>query len=142
MITLDQTDREMLKLLRHDARQPISSLAAALGVSRITAKTRLDRLLATGAIQRFTIQTPAFDDDTTIRAITLIEVQGLRSESVQSHLRKMPEITSVFTTNGVWSLVAHSETRTLADFDDTLTRITRIPGVTSTETCLLLNQVI
>lgn len=142
MQKLDQTDTELLKLLKHDARQPVSSLAAALGLSRVTVKSRIDRLLSTGAIQRFTIQTPTLGDDTTVRAITLIEVQGLRSESVQSHLRKMPEIVSVFTTNGVWSLVAHSESRTLADFDDTLTRIARIPGVTSTETCLLLNQVV
>ena len=142
MISLDQTDREMLKLLKHDGRMPISSLAAALGVSRVTAKARMDRLQKTGAIQRFTIQTPALSDDTTVRAITLIEVQGLKSGTIQAHLRKMPEITSIFTTNGVWSLVVHSESRTLAEFDDTLTRITRIPGVTSTETCLLLNQVV
>ncbi|MBC7446123.1 MAG: AsnC family transcriptional regulator, partial [Polaromonas sp.] len=41
---MDETDHQLLSLLRQDARLPIASLAAKLGVSRGTVTNRLRRL--------------------------------------------------------------------------------------------------
>ncbi len=142
MTILDPTDRRLLDFLKHDGRMSITELAARLGLSRVTVSSRIERLQSQRIIQRFTVQVSAAGDEGLVRAITTIEIQGLKSELVQRHLRQMPEIVTLHTTNGKWGLVAFSETRTLAEFDDMLTAIGRIPGVMSAETCLLLDQVL
>ena len=56
VVSYDSIDRDLISLLRTDARASISALAKALKVSRGTVQNRLDRLLATGAIIGFTIR--------------------------------------------------------------------------------------
>ena len=47
---MDDTDRQLLGLLRHNARTSIASLAKALKVSRGTVQNRLRRLESEGTI--------------------------------------------------------------------------------------------
>ena len=75
---MDATNRQLLRLLRDNARLSISSLAAALGVSRGTAQARLDRLLADGTILGFTIRQKPEAEAGQVRAVTLLEVSGGR----------------------------------------------------------------
>ena len=49
MPALDDTDRRLLALLRHDGRLPAATLARHLGVSRGTVQNRLDRLAGSAA---------------------------------------------------------------------------------------------
>ncbi|MFX6048678.1 Lrp/AsnC family transcriptional regulator, partial [Acinetobacter baumannii] len=69
---LDATDRQLLALIRTDARIPVAKLAAALGVTRATARARLDRLVTTGVITGFTV-TVRDPEPGGVRAVTLIE---------------------------------------------------------------------
>ena len=52
---LDATDRQLIALLRTEARMPVAKLAAALGVTRATVRARLDRLVTSGIITGFTV---------------------------------------------------------------------------------------
>ncbi len=61
MVELTPIDRAMLAELRRNGRASITELAGALGVSRATAKVRLDRLIESGTIRRFTIDTDLED---------------------------------------------------------------------------------
>ncbi|MBP6547224.1 MAG: AsnC family transcriptional regulator, partial [Phenylobacterium sp.] len=53
---MDDLDRRLLALLREEARAPASSLAARLKVSRGTVQNRIERMLARGTIQGFTVR--------------------------------------------------------------------------------------
>ena len=59
MISLDDLDHTLISALRHNARTPVSSLAAATGASRATVAARIDRLVSSGTIAAFTIRTGA-----------------------------------------------------------------------------------
>ena len=48
-VSVDATDRKLIALLRQDARQPITSLAQAIGLSRASVYARLERLERDGA---------------------------------------------------------------------------------------------
>ena len=76
-----------------------------------------------------------------INSVSLLELQLTKVEKVHRALQRMPEFTSLHTTNGQWAVVAQSETRTLAAFDQLLNRIGRLDGVTNVETCLLLSRI-
>lgn len=137
---LDQTDKDLLALLRQNSRASVTSLAASLGVSRVTAQTRMERLFSAGVISRFTIEVGQVGLDDLIHAVMMIEVKGNQARLVARRLRSMPEVADLHTTNGVWDLVARIEIRSLPDFDRVLREVREIPGITGSETCLLLDR--
>lgn len=135
---MDQLDRELIALLRADSRKPAAALAQALGVSRGTVQNRIDRLLARGVIQGFTIKTRPEMEENRVRAVMCIAIEGERSGAVIKALRGFPEVDKVHTTNGRWDLVAELDVATLAEFSHALDRIRQIEGIASTETSILL----
>jgi len=136
---MDDKDRQLIALLRKNARLPVATLAKALGVSRGTVQNRIDRLTERGTIQGFTVRVRADAEPGRIRAITMVGVEGERSERIIEQLRGHPEIAAVHTTNGRWDLVVELNTDSLEAFDLALQRIRQIKGVASSETSLLLS---
>jgi len=135
---IDATDRALIALLRANAREPVASLAARLKLSRGTVQNRIDRMIAGGAIQGFTIRTLPELEAERVRAIMCIAIEGERSGAVVRALRGFPEVAAIHTTNGRWDLVAELNTESLAAFSRTLDEIRLIDGIASTETSLLL----
>lgn len=134
---LDETDRQLIALLRTDARMPLAKLAATLGVTRATVRARLDRLVTSGVITGFTVTVRDLQPDG-VRAVTLIEVDGRHAESVIRRLSGLPEIRALHTTNGRWDIVAEIEVPTLGDFDALLRTVRQIDGIANSETSILL----
>jgi DNA-binding Lrp family transcriptional regulator len=137
---MDDTDRRLIAELRGDARLPVATLAARLGVSRATVRSRIDRLVADRVIQGFTIRVGAEADGTLVRAIMMIEVEGKGTEAVFRRLHGFPEVRALHSTNGRWDIVAELGTDTLEAFDRTLATIRLIDGIASTETSILLSS--
>lgn len=138
VIRMDDTDRKLIGLLRDNARASVASLAKTLGVSRGTVQNRIDRLIALGAIQGFTVR--AKPDSASIRAIMMIGVEGERSDHILKVLRGFPEVSAVHSTNGRWDMVIELATENLEGFDRALHRIRQITGVSASETSLLLSS--
>ena len=137
IVTQHDTDRRLLTALRGDARMSVTELAHSLGISRTTVRQRMDALVASGRIRRFTIETDvAWENE--IRAITMVELQGSMSRAVIRQLNRIPDVAAVYATSGVWDLVVEIRTDTLAGFDRVLREIREIPGVVSSQSCLLL----
>ena len=53
---MDDTDRELLRVLSLDARRPAAELARELGVSRATVQNRIEKLKNSGIIKGFTVE--------------------------------------------------------------------------------------
>jgi DNA-binding Lrp family transcriptional regulator len=138
---LDETDRRLIALLRADARRSVSSLAAALGVSRGTVQNRIARLLRGGAIQGFTLRLGP-DAETAgarVRAITAIEIRGRSTSGVLRALKGFSEVRTLHMTNGRWDVIAELGAEGLEALDQALNRIRMLEGVTNTETSILLS---
>lgn len=135
---MDETDRKLISLLRANARTPVAALAKALRVSRGTVQNRIDRMLARGEIGGFTIRVPEDTAASRVRAIMAIAVEGERSSAVLRALRGFPEARAVHMTNGRWDMIAELETDSLAGFSAALDAIRLTPGISATETSLLL----
>ncbi|WP_293357270.1 Lrp/AsnC family transcriptional regulator [Phenylobacterium sp.] len=135
---VDELDQRLIGLLRADSRTPAASLAKALKVSRGTVQNRIERLVARGVVQGFTIKTRPDMDANRVRAVMTIAIEGERSGAVVKALKGFPEVSAVHTTNGRWDLVAELDVETLAAFSQALDRIRQIEGIASTETSILL----
>ena len=136
---MDDTDRELLSLLRHDARMPVVALARKLRVARATVQNRIARLEAEGIIVGYTVRLKPNSESPRIRAMMCVEVGGNREEEVRRVLAGHPNVAALHTTNGRWDLIAELSTDTLEAFDRVLNAIRRIDGVVATETSILLS---
>ena len=141
MTVLDDKDRRLIGLLRHNSRAPITTLADELKVSRATVQSRLDRLIETRVITRFTIELAVEEKENLVRAIMMIEIEGNLEKSVTERLRRMPAIANSYSTNGKWDLVAVIETDSLEEFDRILREIRHVRGVRNSDTSILLAPV-
>ncbi|WP_120521910.1 Lrp/AsnC family transcriptional regulator [Arthrobacter celericrescens] len=142
MPELDDLDRRLISALREDGRAPVVALARKLGVARATVNSRLERLVSSGAVVGFSVRVRDELDPLTIRAVSLIAVEGRSTDKVIRQLRGFPEISALHTTNGGWDLVAELRTEDLTAFDAVLGRIRSIDGVVNSETSLLLSSVL
>ncbi len=136
---MDDLDHRLIALLRADARESVASLAKKLGVARGTVQNRMARLQADGTIVGYTVRLKPDVQEQSIRAFMTIAAEGNQVDAVVKALRGDPAVASLHSTNGRWDLVAELRADSLASFDRVLARISRTPGVSSSETSLLLS---
>jgi DNA-binding Lrp family transcriptional regulator len=137
---LDKLDHDLIALLRKDARTPAAMLAKQLKASRSTVQNRIVRLQRAGVLLGFTVRLASEQAGHPVRAITQIEVRGGAGDKVIAALKRLPEVVSVYSTNGRWDLVAEVRVADLAGFDHALRQMRDIDGIAASETSLLLAE--
>lgn len=136
---MDDTDRELISLLRDNARTPVVALAKKLRVARATVQNRLARMEKDGTIVGYTLRLRPNAEAPRIRALMTVAVEGNLATEVLNALRGHPNVFSLHTTNGRWDIVAELRADTLEAFDQVLNAIRRISGIATTETSILLS---
>lgn len=136
---MDDTDRQLIALLRDNARMSVAALAKRLRVARGTVQNRLTRLEKEGVIVGYTVQLKSQMEDRRIRALMTVAVEGNRTETVLRALRGDPAVGALHSTNGRWDFVVELRADSLEEFDRVLGRIRLLEGIANTETSLLLS---
>ena len=139
MINLDDTDRQLIALLRDNARATVAGLAQRLRVARGTVQNRIARLEREGVITGYTVRLKPQAEAQRIRALMTIAVEGNRTQQVLRSLRGLPQVGTLYSTNGRWDIVAELQAETLEAFDHALGAVRQIEGIASTETSILLS---
>jgi DNA-binding Lrp family transcriptional regulator len=135
---LDALDQRLIQLLRHNARRSVSDLAIELKLSRATVSARMERLERSGEVRGYTVILRAETLEMPVRGLMLIEIEGRAADRVMDGLSGFTEVTAIHTTNGKWDLIVELATDSLSALDGVLRRIRMLPGITSSETNLLL----
>jgi DNA-binding Lrp family transcriptional regulator len=140
MHKLNDTDHQLLALLRHDARMSVAALASKLGVSRGTVTNRLARLEAEGVILGYTVSLRPDTSRSDITAWMSIAVEGNRTREVIATLLGEPSIVNVHDTNGRWDLLAEIRAENLQELGKLLERVRLAKGISNTETSIHLDS--
>ncbi len=138
MISLDNTDHQLIALLRQDARLTVAALAKKLGVARGTVTNRLQRLEDGGVIVGYAVQLRPDVQAEGIRAWMGVLVEGNQTRSVIASLLGEPGVAALHDTNGRWDLLAELRAQTVAELSEVLERVRLIKGIRNTETSILL----
>ena len=136
---MDDTDRQLLSLLRDNARVSVAALAKVLRVARGTVQNRLAKLESDGTIVGYTVRLKPQVEQHRIRAYMTLAVVGNRDQAVMTALRGDPAVSALHSTNGRWDVVAELQADSLEAFDRVLGRIRLLDGIGKTETSLLLS---
>jgi DNA-binding Lrp family transcriptional regulator len=136
---MDEIDRELLGLLRVNARTPVATLAKKLQIARGTVQNRMSKLEREGVIAGYSVRLKPEVDERRIAALMTIAVEGNNADKVLRTLRGDPAVQTLHTTNGRWDIVAELRADSLEAFDKVLGRIRQVDGIVNTETSLLLS---
>jgi DNA-binding Lrp family transcriptional regulator len=135
---MDDTDRDLIALLRRDARASIATLAAKLGVSRGTVTNRLRKLEDEHVIVGYGVQLRPDAEPNQIRAWMGVLVDGNQTRAVVAALLGEPGVLALHDTNGRWDLLAELQAESNAELSAVLERVRLIKGIANTETSILL----
>lgn len=136
---MDKLDNELVGALRRDGRASLSELAADLGVTRTTVRSRMARMIADGDIAGFTVLTRADVAQSPVRGLMMLGIEGQGTERIMARLSALREVRAVHTTNGSWDLIVEIGADTLEQFDRVLFAVRKLDGVRRSETSLLLS---
>ncbi len=135
---MDELDRQLIALLRKDARMNVATLATKLGVSRGTVTNRLRKLEDDQVIVGYTVRLKPEAEPNYIRAWMGVLVEGNQTRAVTAALLGEPAVESLHDTNGRWDLLAELRAESMAELSKVLERIRLIKGIANTETNILL----
>ena len=137
-MTLDDTDHQLIALLRRNARLPLATLASKLGVSRGTVSNRLRKLEDAQVIVGYTLQLRPEAQPGQICAWMWVLVDGNQTRAVVASLLGEPGVASLHDTNGRWDLLAELRADSMAELSRLLERVRLTAGIRNTETSIHL----
>ncbi len=135
---LTDLDRQLLSMLRQDSRQPVTKLAADLGLSRANVYARLSRLEEEGVIQGYTVRLGSDYDRRLIRAQVMIKVQLKLAKATEDELAAIAELSALHAISGEYDLIAVIEAETVSELNTLIDRIGALDGVERTTSSVLL----
>jgi DNA-binding Lrp family transcriptional regulator len=137
-MTPDDKDREILKILRDDARISAKALAAKVGLARSSLKERITRLEKSGVIRAY--RTDISDSSLSAFACLLVKLKQTPSPEVVSRLRRLPEVRRCLSLAGELDLLIDIAAESLARLNQIRDEISSFPEVAETTTAVVLRQ--
>jgi DNA-binding Lrp family transcriptional regulator len=139
-MAMDDTDRQLIAMLRQDARTPVATLASRLGVSRGTVTNRLRKLEDDQVIVGYSVRLRPDAEPNQIRACMGVLVDGNQTRAVIAAMLGEPGVAALHDTNGRWDLLAELRAESMAELSQVLERVRLIKGIANTETSILLTS--
>jgi len=134
---MDELDREILSILRRDARTPYTEIAEQVGTSEGTVRNRVDRLIEDGVIERFTVATRTGNVKSMIEIGVDVDVD---TEAVTDHIAEWPAVDFVWQVSGEQDIVVVVDAADTGEVNDLITRARELEEVVSTKTRLILDE--
>ncbi len=138
IINMNKMDKNLLALLRTNARQSTSELARQLGISRSTVQSRLRRLENRKVISAYTVQYGSEFEGKLIRAHVLMQVSQKLTGKAYVILEKMPEITALYAISGEYDLIAIVTAESTEELSRLLDDIANLEGIERTNSSVIL----
>ena len=137
---MDQIDRQIVALLREDARRSFQDIGGRVSLSAPAVKRRVDRLEASGVIRGYTamIDPQAYGWGT--HAFVELFCEGRMSGAeVRDAVAEHPEVEGAYTIAGAPSAIIHVRASDTGHLEEALERIRDTPGVLRTQTQVVLS---
>lgn len=139
---MDKLDKKILNILAGNARIPFKDVAAVCGVSRAAVHQRVQKMIDDGVIvgSAYDISPKSLGYNTCTYVGIKLE-RGSMYKDVVKRLEAIPEIVECHFTTGSYTMLIKLYARDNAQLMDLLNnKMQTIPGVTSTETLISLDQ--
>ena len=136
---MDETDRQIVDILRANARTPTAELARRLGLSRTTVQSRLERLERQGVITGYTVRLSAAHERGQVHAYVMLTVAPKQSASVVAAVRRMPGVRLLRSVSGPFDFIAEASAEDVGKMDALIDALGALEGVERTTSSIVLS---
>ena len=137
---MDDIDRQIVALLREDARRSFQSIGNRVSLSAPAVKRRVDRLEAEGVVRGYSAQVDADAFGWSTHAFVALYCEGrMAAAEVRAAVDRHPEVEAAYTVAGEASAIIHVRARDTTHLEEALERIRDHEGVTRTQTQIVLS---
>jgi len=134
---MDDLDREILNILRRDARTPYTEIADDVGTSEGTVRNRVEQLVEDGVIERFTVATRTGN----VKAMVEVGVDvSVDTHDISDRVVEWPEVDFVWQVSGEEDIVFVVDAQDTGRVNEIITKTRELDEVVSTKTRLILDE--
>ena len=138
---LDEIDRQILELLRQDARRTVRDIAARVGLSTAPVKRRIDRLEKAGVITGYTVLVDEAQLGPTLSAFTEIRYAGdMDQDEILALVGEVPEVVRAYTLAGEVDALVKIRARNIDHLQEVIAKLRHRGHPVSTKTLIVLKQ--
>ncbi len=139
-MSLDEIDQQIVALLRENARRSFQDIGSRVALSAPAVKRRVDRLEEVGVIRGYSaVLDHVALGWTTHAVVSLFCEGGMSAGEILTAAGRHPEVAAAHTVAGEASAILHVHARDTAHLEDALERIRDAPGITRTQTQVVLS---
>jgi DNA-binding Lrp family transcriptional regulator len=137
---IDEIDQQIIALLRESARRSFQDIGERVSLSAPAVKRRVDRLEAEGVIRGYTVTIEPTAFGWHSHAFVELYCDGrMAGAEVSAAVSKHPEVEGAYTVAGSPSAILHVRATDTQHLEQALERIRETPGVTRTQTQVVLS---
>jgi DNA-binding Lrp family transcriptional regulator len=134
---MDELDRQILDILRRDARTPYTEIADDIGTSEGTVRNRVEQLIEDDVIERFTVATRTGN----VKAMVEISVDvNVQTGGLTERMAEWTMVDFVWQVSGEEDIVLVVDATDTSRLNDLITRARELDEVVSTKTRLILDE--
>ncbi len=135
----DETNEKIIKFLRNDSRESFVEIGKKLMISESAVRRRVKNLVKNGIIKRFTIEV---GERNATSAIVLISVDStIDTTKVSSKLTKLDGVKTIYEITGQYDISVIISAPNIADINQSIDGLRKIPGVIDTNTVIILKTI-
>ncbi len=134
---MDDLDRQILDILRRDARTPYTEIADEVGTSEGTVRNRVERMMDDDVIERFTISTRTGNVQAMLEISVAVDVD---TKAVSERMAEWDEVDFVWMVSGEQDIVLVVDAADTRGVNDLITKARDQDEVVSTKTRLILDE--
>ncbi|MDQ2049946.1 Lrp/AsnC family transcriptional regulator [Natronolimnohabitans sp. A-GB9] len=134
---MDDLDRQILDILRRDARTPYTEIADEVGTSEGTVRNRVERMMEDDVIERFTISTRTGNVKAMIEVSVAVDVD---TKAIAERMAEWEEVDFVWMVSGEQDVVLVVDAADTRGVNDLITQARDQEEVVSTKTRLILDE--
>ncbi|MFW6435727.1 MAG: Lrp/AsnC family transcriptional regulator [Halovenus sp.] len=134
---MDDLDREILDILRRDARTPYTEIADQVGTSEGTIRNRVEGMVDSGVIERFTISTRTGN----VKGMIEISVDvDVHTGDLTERMAEWERVDFVWQVSGEDDIIMVVDAADTTDLNQLISRARELDEVVNTKTRLILDE--
>ena len=140
-VPVDDTDRQIIALLRENGRRTVADIAERVSLSAAPVKRRIDRLERLGVITGYTVQLDHSKLGSSVEAFTELRFTGSGDvDEIVAALSELPEVREVFTIAGDTDALVRIRVDDMEHLKRIVNVMRRSGRVTGTKTLMVLDR--
>ncbi len=136
----DKTDENIIGYLKEYSRESFVDIGKKLKLSESAVRRRVKNLVDSGTIKKFTVE---LGEENATSAIVLVSVDSTTDTSkVSLKLVKLDGVKTVYEITGQYDITTIISASNIAEINNTIDALRKIPGVVDTNTVIILKKVV